>query len=116
MSVRIYRIESSALAEVKGVLEEPEGEKEVEGETKWVKNEFARNGYSLRDARSMGFEEPCSYLYIKAEDEFFEQNEKAIMKEGVKRLEGEDYERVQAKIEGEQAGAAEGVGAVFGDF
>jgi hypothetical protein len=87
------------------------------GKQEWFVNEWARNGYSLRDAGSMGLSEQCSYLYVKAETEdFFKKNEKAIMVEGVKELKGEELEKVRKKVEEEQESAAAGVGAIFGDL
>lgn len=116
--INIYRIESSALAEAKKILEMPEGMKEVEpGKQEYIKNEFARNGYTLRDAKSMGIEKDCSYLYIDGLDEFFQKNEESLTKiDGVEKISGEEYEEVKNKIEGEESSAEEGVGAVFKGF
>lgn len=115
MEIRIYQVNSEALKEVKKVIEEPEGMKETSpGKQEWVKNEFARNGYTLRDARSLGFDEDCNYLYINAEKSFFDKNEKAILVKGVAKLQEKKYDEVKEKIEEEQSGAAEGVGAIFG--
>lgn len=116
--INIYRIKSSALAEVKKILEEPEGMKEVEpGKQEYIRNEFARNGYTLRDAKSMGIEKDCFYLYINGPDEFFTKNEERITKiEGVEKISGEEYDQVKNKIEAEAGGAEEGVGSVFSGF
>lgn len=109
--INIYRIDTSTLSEVKKILEEPE---RVE-EGKIVRNEFARNGYTLRDAKSMDFEKNCSYLYVKGEEEFFEKNEKRLTDiENVEKIEGKEYEEVKAKIEEEASEAEEGIGAIFG--
>lgn len=114
MTVRIYKIESSGFSEVKKVLERPEITT-VEGKEEFKKNEFARNGYTLRDGKSLGLDE-ANYLYIKAEDEFFKEHEKEIMLEGVKLLDGEESEKVKNLIDAEQNSAEAGVGAVFGDL
>jgi len=114
--IRIYKIESKALAAVKKVLEEQERMEEVNGERKFIINEFAREGYNMRDAKSMGFTEEANYLYIKSTEEFFKKNEPRILIEGVKKLEGPDYEKVKGEMEKEADNAAAGVGAVFGEF
>lgn len=116
--INIYKIESSALGEAKKILEETEGMKETEpGKEECVRNEFARNGYILRDAKSMGIEKDCSYLYIKGLDEFFAKNEERLTKlEGLEKISGEEYDQVKNKIEAEAGGAEEGVGAVFSGF
>jgi len=118
MIVKVYRIEPKAVAAVKKVVEEPEAMKEVApGKQEWFVNEWARNGYSLRDASSMGLSEQCSYLYVKAEtDEFFKKNEKAILVDGVKELKGDELEKIRKKVEEEQDNAAAGVGAIFGNL
>ena len=114
--LRIYKIESKAIQAVKKVLDDPERVEETGGEKKIIINEFARTGYTLRDGKSMGFTEEANYLYIKAEDEFFKKNEAKILVEGVKKLEGQDFEKVKAEMEKEAEGAESGMGAVFGGF
>lgn len=114
--IRIYKIESKALAAVKKVLDEQERVEVTGTEKKVILNEFARAGYTMRDGKSMGFTEEVNYLYIKAEEEFFKKNEQKITVEGVKKIEGEEFEKVRAEIEKEADNAALGVGAVFSDF
>ena len=114
--IRVYEIESKALSETKKVLEEQERVEEKEGKNVFITNEFARAGYSLRDGKSLGFKEGCNYLYIKADEDFFKRNEPKILKEGVKKLEGEELENVKQAVEKEADSAAAGVGAIFGDF
>ena len=116
--LNIYKIESSALIEAKKILEAQEGMKEIEpGKQEYVKNEFARNGYILRDAKSMGIDRNCSYLYIDGPDEFFAKNEEKLTKiEGLEKTSGEEYEEIKNKIEAEAGGAEQGVGAVFDGF
>jgi hypothetical protein len=116
MTVKVYRIESAALAAVKKVLEEQEHFEEKEGKKEWVQNEWARNGYITRDARSLGIEGTQSYLYVSADDAFFKKHEKKILVEGVKESKDKEYSDVKNKVEEEQSSAACGVGAVFGDF
>jgi len=114
--IRIYKIEPKVLAEVKKVLEEQERMEETGGEKKFIINEFAREGYSLRDGKSMGFKEEGAYLYIKSNEDFFKKNEPKIMKEGVKKLMGKEFERVRKEMEKEEDDAATGVGAIFGNL
>ena len=114
--LRIYKIESKAFQAVKKVLDDPERVEEAAGEKKIIINEFARAGYTLREGKTMGFKEEANYLYIKAEDDFFKKNEPRILIDGVKKLEGEEFEKVKQEIEKEAEGAESGMGAVFGGF
>ncbi len=103
--IKIYKIPNEKLQEAKKVLENPDV----------TTNNWARNGYTLRDAKIIGFDENCNYLYVKAIEEFFQQNEKQITSiEGVAILEGEEFEKVKNKIEEEQDSTASGIGAIFG--
>jgi len=117
MMIRIYKIEAKAFAQVKKTLEEQERVEVTGNEKKIVRNEFIRAGYTLRDAKSMGFTENSSYLYLKNEEEdFFKKNEPKILIEGVKKLDGQEFEKIRQGIEKEAEDAAIGVGAVFGQF
>ena len=114
--LRIYKIESKAFQAVKKVLDDPERVEETAGEKKVIINEFARAGYTLRDGKTMGFTEEVNYLYIKTDEEFFKKNEPKILIEGVKKLEGPEFEKVKTEIEKEAEGAESGMGAVFSGF
>jgi hypothetical protein len=76
-------------------------------------NNFARNGYILRGAKALGVEKDCSYLYIKAEEDFFKENESLILIDGVKKVEN-GFEEMKNKIESEEEAAAQGLGGIFG--
>jgi hypothetical protein len=76
-------------------------------------NEFALNGYTIRDGGSLGVKKDFTYLYIKAEENFFVKHEKEITAEGAKRISGKDFETVKGEIEKEQEAAAEGIGGIF---
>ena len=103
--IKIYKIPNEKLQEAKKVLENPDV----------TTNNWARNGYTLRDAKIIGFDENCNYLYVKAIEEFFQKNEEQITGiEGVTALEGEEFEKVKNKIEEEQDSTASGIGAIFG--
>ena len=110
--IRIYKIPPENKQEIKTALEAPD---RMEGEKRII-NEFARNGYELRDATGLGLKEDNSYLYIKADPEFFDKNEKQIMKDNVKKLESEELEKIQKLFEDQAESAASGVGAIFGDM
>ena len=77
-------------------------------------NEIIRNGYALHGAAAIEVEKESSFLYVKADEEFFKKNEKLIMIDGVKRLEGKEMEEVKSKIEGLEEKALEGFGGIFG--
>lgn len=103
--LKIYKIPSDKVQEVKKILENPDVKE----------NNWARNGYTLRDAKILGFEENVSYLYVKGLDEFFEQNEKQITEiENIIIIEGEEFEKVKTKIDEESDSTASGIGAIFG--
>jgi len=76
-------------------------------------NEFALNGYTLRDGGSLGVKKDFTYLYIKTEESFFEKHEKEILVESAKRISGKEFETVKTIIEKEQEAAAEGIGGIF---
>lgn len=129
--IKIYEIPSEKLASVKQILEAPEKETgeiagvelkaeegkkgaKVEAAKEWKINEFKRQGYILRDAKAIGFEEAGSYLYIDASEDFFERNEKLLLDAGAKLLEGEKFEKATEKIKAGEEAAAESMGAIFG--
>jgi len=127
--IRIYEVSKENLVKVKSVLEAPdtvageldvelateEGKKgaKVEKAKEWKLNEFKRQGYILRDAKALGLEKSCSYLYIEANEDFFSRNEKILLGAGIKTLEGEEFEKVKEKIKAGEEAAAESIGAVF---
>ena len=78
-----------------------------------IKNEFARNGYTLRGAEALGLKEG-NFLYIKADAEFFKKNEHLLIQTGAKLLSGKEAEQVEKKIEAEEESAAAGMGGIFG--
>ena len=108
----IYKIPADKKGEIKKVLEAPDHMEE----DKLIINEFARSGYEFRDGSGLGFNEEGAYVYIDATDEFFKNNEKKIMLDGVIKLEGEEFEKAKKAFEDQADNAAAGVGAIFGDF
>lgn len=128
MTVKIYEIEPQFLTKIKNTLEAPDivsGELGVEIEKEqgkgvmekakaWKINEFKRNGYILREAKTLGIDKKVSYLYISAPDDFFNRNEKLLLDLGAKVVKNKEYEEVKAKIEEVELGASSAVGFVFG--
>lgn len=128
--IKIYEILSDKLSSVKNILEAPEkaiGELDVEIEKEagkkgtkvekakeWQINEFKRQGYILRDAKALGMDKKCNYLYIDADADFFERNEKTFLDAGAKILENTEHEKIKKKIEELESGASTGVGFIFG--
>lgn len=106
---KAYRIEPSTLKDVKNVLE---AEDMVEDETDI--NQWKRQGYNLRDAKSLGMDKEGTYLHVEGDEKFFKENEEEIDLEGVEEVEGEEKEKVINKIKEEQEKAAEGMGTIFG--
>jgi hypothetical protein len=78
-----------------------------------LKNEFARNGYTLRGAEALGLKEG-NFLYMKADADFFKKNEHLLLQAGAKLLSGKDAQHVKDKIEAEEESAAAGMGGIFG--
>jgi len=126
--IKIYEIELSELQKIKSVLEAPdsavgqldfeiekeEGKGIMEKAKMWKINEFKRVGYILREAKALGIDKKVAYLYIKADEDFFERNEKILIDLGVKILEGKEYEEIKEKIEALEKEASEGLGFIFG--
>ncbi|MFH0929556.1 MAG: hypothetical protein V1818_04370 [Candidatus Aenigmatarchaeota archaeon] len=77
-------------------------------------NELVRNGYGLHGAQAIEVEKDSSFLYIKADEDFFRKNEKLLMIEGVKKMEGNEMEKIKNKIEELEEKALEGFGGIFG--
>ncbi|HKZ49503.1 MAG TPA: hypothetical protein VJ110_00690 [Candidatus Nanoarchaeia archaeon] len=112
MAVNVYKMEGEATAKVKAVLEAADKKDPATG--KWVINEFVTTGYKLTDARGLGLEGSSTYVYIKAGDDFFKKNEKALLDAGAKKLSGGEYNKVKGKFEESEEAATEGFGSIFG--
>ncbi len=78
-----------------------------------IANEFARNGYNLKSGESLG-KPGASYLYIKADEDFFAKNEKILTDTGAEMITGDEAAEVEKKIDEEGESAAAGMGAIFG--
>lgn len=103
--LNIYMIPNNKLKDAKKVLENPDV----------VLNKWARNGYTLRDAKTLGIQKEVAYLYVEGPEEFFKEHEKEITEiETVEKTKGSEFDEVKKKIDDEQSGALSGVGAIFG--
>lgn len=97
MAVKIFRIGKEAVSAIKSLVDQDD--------------DIKRKGYMLRDGKTFGKED--YYLYIDADDEFFESKKEVIVIEGVEETSGDEYEEVKKQIEAEGEGAAEGIGSIF---
>ena len=103
--LNIYRIPSEKIRDAKAVLENSDV----------VTNMWARNGYLLRDAKILGINKNCSYIYAEGPEEFFQKHENELTSiEGIEKVSGEEFNEVKQKIDDEQNNALSGVGAIFG--
>ena len=109
--IRVYKISAQALKDAKKVLEAPET-KDDQGQMQI--NHFARNGYTLQNAASLGLDGEEYYLYIDADEQFWTQNQDKLKIEGVNQLEGEEYEKTKQSFEKGKEDVAAGIGAIFG--
>ena len=102
----------------RGNLKPPEKKCDCGTEFKFEKekiviNEFARNGYMLRVGEVVG-KPGASYLYVKAEKEFFDKNEKSIIDAGAHLIKASEADEIIKKIEEAEDSAASGMGSLFG--
>jgi len=127
--IKIYEIATDKLDKIKNILEAPEkavGELDVEIEKEagrkgskvekakeWKINEFKRQGYILRDAKALEIDKKISYLYIDANEDFFERNEKVLVEAGAEVLKDKEYNEIKEKIDKLESGASQGMGLIF---
>lgn len=102
----------------RGKIKPPEKKCECGTEFKFEKeeiviNEFSRNGYILRVGEVVN-KPGANYLYIKADKEFFERNEKSITDAGAQIVSSSEADEIIKKIEEAEESAASGMGAIFG--
>lgn len=94
MAVRIYKVKSAKVPSVRQAL---------------ASDDWARNGYTLRAAKGMGFNIPEYFLYVNATDEFFNNHEKEVLIEGVTVVEGNEYDNVKKAFVAEEDNVANGI-------
>src|SRR3989344_8624063 len=117
MEIRLYKVPAASLSEAKKVLEAQDKiEKQPDGSSKTTINEFARNGYQLRDGNVIGLQAGFSYLYVQSDAASFAKHQKEILAiKDVQRLSGDEMEKAKTKIEEEQYSVASGIG-LLGEF
>lgn len=98
MAVRIYKIEPAKVAAIRQAL---------------AADHWARNGYTLRSGKGMGFDISEYFLYVDAPDKFFGQHEGEVLIEGVTAVEGNEYDNVKNAFNAEEDNVASGI-ALFG--
>ena len=106
MESRVYEFDSKELAKLKSLLEaEP-----------YVATSFARQGYKLKEGKTIGADAGKYYLYIKAEPDFFKFAEEKLKEiDGFKRSEKKVEEGICKNIENEEGSAEVGFGSIFGE-
>ena len=97
--VRIYKFDKKDYGKLKALVS---------------KDQFARNGYTIRDAKIIGVPDfDGYYLYIPGDKEFFDAHGKEITDAGGKVVESSEYELVKDEIEKEEKNVGEGL-SLFG--
>lgn len=94
MVEKLFKVSSEALNEVKRILSQ---------------DAFARNGYTLREAKALGSKGKGHYLYIESNNEkFFKEN--PVKAEGVEEVKGKkEFDEIKAKLKEEEDSVAAGV-------
>ncbi len=125
---KIYEIPADKIDKLKKILEAPDGisgELDVELESEqgkggkekaksWKANEFKKQGYILREAKTLEISKKVFYLYIQAEDNFFNSNEQILLEAGAKLLKTPESDEIIKKIENSESNASSGIGFIFG--
>jgi hypothetical protein len=110
----ILEAQDQASGELDVEIEKEQGKGNFEKAKSWKINEFKKNGYILRDAKTLGIDKKCSYLYISGDDDFFGRNEKILIENGTKLMSGKESEEIQKKIDDLENQASSGLGFIFG--
>jgi hypothetical protein len=125
---KIYEVPADKIDKLKKILEAPDGisgELDVELEAEqgkggkekaksWKANEFKKQGYILREAKTLDISKKVFYLYIQAEDNFFKSHEKILLDASAKLLKGSEGDDIIKKIENSESNASSGIGFIFG--
>lgn len=126
--IKVYEIPASKIDSVKNILEAPDqeaGELDVELEKNpgkgdkekaksWKANEFKKQGYILREAKTLGIEKKVFYLQISGDEDFFKRNEVLILEAGAKTLNTAEADSISKKISDMESNASSGIGLIFG--
>lgn len=73
---------------------------------------ISRQTTSVRDGKSLGFDENLKYVMVEGSEEATEKAKKLFSEHDVE--ESDDAEKVKEAIKKEDESAAEGIGTVFG--
>ena len=88
--------------------------KEILEENPYDEKSFARVGYKIREARSLGIEEDGFFLYIKADEEFL-KNAKKKLSDVINNCEEEILKKAKKAFEEEENNAIIGFGLMFNE-
>jgi GR25 family glycosyltransferase involved in LPS biosynthesis len=86
--------------------------KEILEENPYDEKSFARIGYKIREAKSLGIEKNGYFLYIKADKDFLEMA-KEKLKDVTEDCEEEILKMAKKAIEEEENNAISGFGLIF---
>jgi hypothetical protein len=107
MEQRVYEYETNEKGAVQAVLETDP----------YADVSFAKNGYKVKDGKTVGGDAARFYLYINADSDFFkwaEEKFKAANVASFARSKKEIEQKVVRNIEAEDNAAETGFGAIFG--
>jgi hypothetical protein len=111
-TIKIFEIPADKLKAIKAILEAPDKKDPATG--KWISNEWILRGYKLQDAKSLGLEGSNYFLYVKADNAFFQRNTPSLITAGAKELKNTELEKVKNKFESAEESAEAGFGSIFG--
>jgi len=94
MAVKIYKIEPAKVTTIRQAL---------------AADHWARNGYTLRSGKGMGFDISEYFLYVDAPEEFLDQHEGEVLIEGITAVEGNEYDNVKRAFDAEEDNVASGI-------
>ena len=89
-----------------------EAKKVVEADP-YAEDSFAKAGYKLKEAKTLGVGEEGYYIYVKASEDFLGKARERL-RDIAEELEGEAKEKVAKAVEEEEAAASAGLGNLFG--
>jgi len=98
MTVKIYKVDAAKVSAIRQATSA---------------DHWARNGYTLRAGKALGFDIEQHFLYVDAPDEFFEAHEAEVLVDGVSLVEGNEFDNVKKAIDSEENSVASGI-ALFG--
>ncbi|MFC2174854.1 hypothetical protein ACFLQ2_03200 [archaeon] len=94
MTIKIYKVDSAKVSAIRQAT---------------AADHWARNGYTMRSARGLGFDIDQYFLYVDAPDEFFDEHEAEVLIEGVSRVESNEFDNVSKAVKSEEESVATGI-------